>query len=120
MFSFTHSVHMAGYLFKLLFVFDIILGNVLITHSPLTWAFCLVSDSCARKELVSAGFRVGSTSFRWFRPVSGRFGWFRVVPLFSNYDYLISAKVLQRLGLDVAKLSGVNCCSSLKVKSQSQ
>ena len=36
-------------------------------------------------QMVSAGFRVGSTDFRWFRPVSGRFGWFRVILLFSNY-----------------------------------
>ena len=84
-YTFTHSVYMAGYLFKLLFVFDIILGNVLISQLPLTWACCLVSDSCAREGLVSAGFRVGSTGFRWFRPVSGRFGWFRVILLFSNY-----------------------------------
>ena len=85
MLSFTYSVHMASYLFKLLFVFDIILGNVLISQLPLTWAFCLVSDSCPWEGLVSAGFRVGSTGFRWFQPVLGRFGWFRVIPLFSNY-----------------------------------
>ena len=76
MLSFTRSVHMAGYLFKLLFVFHIILGNALISQLPLTWAFCLVSDSCAWEGLVSAGFRVGSTGFRWFRPVSGRLAGF--------------------------------------------
>ena len=24
----------------------------------------------------------------WFRLASGRFGWFRVIPLFSNYDVI--------------------------------
>ena len=83
MLNFTHSVHMADYLFKLLFVFDIILGNVLISQLPLTWAFCLVSDSCAREGLVSAGFRVGSTGFRWFRVILADFRPRGAFPLFE-------------------------------------
>ena len=68
---------MAGYLFKLLFVVDILLGNVLISQLPLTWACFLVSDSCvgrARFGWFQGGkhsLQIVSASFRSFRLVSG-------------------------------------------------
>ena len=68
------------------------------------------------KGLVSAGFRVGSTSFRWFRPVSGHFGWFRVIPLFSNYDQrtsILAPKVFN-IGLKPVQLKNLQPLLSVK------
>ena len=51
--------------------------------------FGLVSDICEWEGFVSAGLKVGRTGsggFGSFRLVSASFGWFRVVPLFSNYQ----------------------------------
>ena len=44
--------------------------------------FPLVSGE---EALVSAGFRVGRTGFRWFHVGRTGFGWFRLIPLFNNY-----------------------------------
>ena len=81
---------MAGYLFKLLFVF-----NMIILECPY--------QSITFNMGILSGFRqlcVGRACFGWFQGgkywsqmVSGRFGWFRVILLFSNYTQRLGRKL---------------------------
>ena len=76
----SHVNKNSGGRFKDMFLVKIASKGTSLTLTLIFW------DSCAREGLVSAGFREESTGFRWFWPVSGRFGWHWVIPLFSNYE----------------------------------